>query len=67
MGLFGKLFGDSGDKGNKKNSSGYEPSGSKGKPGRGYGKGNVQSNPDKYRERTEAQRRRSERQADRMG
>ena len=37
-----------------------EPSGSKGKPGRGYEKGSAASNPDKYKARTEAQEKRGE-------
>jgi hypothetical protein len=58
MGLFG---------GKDKGGSGYEKSGSKGEPGRGYGKGDVRSNPKKYEERTEAQRKRSEKLADKSG
>jgi hypothetical protein len=54
--MFGKLFG----------SSGYAPSGSKGKPGRGYEKGKASSNPSKYKPRTEAQARRAERKLDRF-
>lgn len=45
----------------KKSGSSYEKSGSKGKPGRGYGEGKASSNPDKYKPRTEAQARREER------
>lgn len=56
MGLFGK----------KSNNGGYEKSGSKGKPGRGYGKGKASSNPDKYKPRTAAQARREERKVDRF-
>lgn len=37
-----------------------EPSGSKGKPGRGYEKGSATSNPDKYKARTEAQEKRED-------
>ena len=42
----------------------YEKSGTPGKPGHGYGKGSVISNPDKYVARTEAQRKRQDRLAD---
>lgn len=56
MGLFSK----------KSSGGGYEQSGSKGKPGRGYGKGKAYSNPDKYKPRTKAQARREERKVDRF-
>ncbi len=59
MGIFGKLF-DGGKSAGKK----YDPSGSKGEYGRGYGKGSASSNPKKWEERTEAQRARSERKLD---
>lgn len=37
---------------------GLAKSGSKGRPGRGYGKGSAASNPDKWKPRTAAQARR---------
>jgi hypothetical protein len=44
----------------KKSSGGYDKSGSKGKPGSGYGKGKASTNPDKYKPRTEAQARKED-------
>ena len=41
-----------------------EPSGSKGKPGRGFGKGSAASNPDKYKPRTVAQEKRADKKLD---
>ena len=61
MGWFTK--GDSGGKGNSK--GGYEPSGSRGKPGYGYGKGSAATNPNKHKPRTEAQAKRADRKSDR--
>lgn len=43
-----------------------DKSGSKGKPGRGFGKGSAASNPNKYKPRTEAQQRRQDRAFDKF-
>jgi hypothetical protein len=43
-----------------------DPSGSKGKPNRGFLKGSATTNPDKYKARTEAQADREQRKIDKF-